>query len=92
MAIYAMAGMNINSGVKYTINGTVYVPTGPLIPNVGTWNKAGCTILIAQSITFNSGATMNLSDSNCAESGYPVPSGGASSGSTGTSSAVKLVR
>jgi Flp pilus assembly protein TadG len=57
MAIYAMGGMNINSGVRYDINGAIYSPSTALNLDSGSKNTfSSCTYIVAQSITFNSGA------------------------------------
>jgi hypothetical protein len=73
MAIYATGGLNINSGVAYTVNGAIYSPTVAINMNSATWNQAACTYLVAASITFNSGSNFTLPQSNCASWGYPVP-------------------
>jgi Flp pilus assembly protein TadG len=73
MAIYAMGGMNVNSGVRYNVSGTVYAPTSALIPDSGSWNQNACTYFIVQSITFNSGAKLIIPQNNCGTYGFPVP-------------------
>jgi Flp pilus assembly protein TadG len=65
MALYAMGGMNINSGVTFKVNGAIYAPTGTIIPNSGTWNANACTFLVAQNLTFNSGASFTLPQQGC---------------------------
>lgn len=79
VAIYAMSGMNINSGVIFKINGAVYAPTSTLIPNSGTWNANNCTYLVAKNITFNSGSLFTLPQLNCSSFNYarPILPGGA---------------
>ncbi len=74
MAIYAKGGMNVNSGVRYSVNGAIYAPTGALIPNSGTWDTGSCTYLVAYSITFNSGSRFDLPQNNCGAFGYPEAS------------------
>lgn len=74
MAIYAKGGMNINSGVRYSVNGAIYSPTSAVIPNSGTWDSGACTYLVAYSITFNSGSRFDLPQNNCAAFNYPEAS------------------
>ena len=74
MALYAMGGVNMNSGVTYTINGALYSPTTALNLNSGTWNQSACTYLVASQITFNSNSAFTLPQSNCSSYGYPVAS------------------
>ena len=80
MAIYAMGGLNINSGVTYLVNGAIYAPTTAVNLNNATWNQAACTYLVALSITFNSGSTFTLPQTGCATWGYPTPSLAGASG------------
>jgi Flp pilus assembly protein TadG len=89
MAIYAMAGMNINSGVTFDVNGAIYVPTGGLIPNSATWNQNACTYIVASSITFNSGAAFTLPQNNCSSYNYTAPS---IAGPTTTTTTIALVK
>ena len=85
MGLYLMNGMNFNSGVQYNISGAVYAPTSTLIPNNATWNQSACTYLVAQYITFNSGAAFTLPQNNCGFYNYPKPG-------IGTASTVALVQ
>ena len=88
IALYAMGGMNINSGVTFKINGAVYAPTSTIIPNSGTWNANSCTYLVAQSLTFNSGSTFTLPQQNCTHYLPHAPQ----QSSSGGSSTVALVK
>jgi hypothetical protein len=88
MAMYMMNGLNINSNIAYSVSGGIYSPTQPVIMNSNTFNSTACTYLVAQSITFNSNAT--LDETNCSSSpGYPLPTG---PGIGGTASTVALVK
>ncbi len=76
MAIYAMGGLNINSGVIYTVNGAIYSPTTALNLNSATFNAQACTYLVVYSLTFNSGAHLTLPQTSCASYGFTAPSVG----------------
>jgi Flp pilus assembly protein TadG len=67
VAIYLSQGMNINSGVTYTINGAIYSPStsSALIPDAGTWNQNACTTIVAGSITFNGSSSFTLPQTGC---------------------------
>jgi Flp pilus assembly protein TadG len=73
VALYAMGGMNINSGVAFNVNGAIYAPTSTIIPNSGTWNANNCTFLVAQNLTFNSGSTFALPQKNCGNFNFKSP-------------------
>jgi Flp pilus assembly protein TadG len=74
VAIYAMAGININSNIVYNVNGGIYSPTSTINMDSNTYNSTACTYLVGQSITFNSNATLN--ETSCpASPGYPLPTG-----------------
>jgi Flp pilus assembly protein TadG len=74
IAMYAMGGINFNSGVVFKINGAVYAPTSTLIPDSGAFNSSACTYLVAQYITFNSGSNVTLPQVNCSSYGFNHPS------------------
>jgi hypothetical protein len=80
MAIYATGGLNVNSGVLYTVNGGIYSPTTAVNLNSSTWNQAACTYLVASSITFNSGSTFTLPQTSCATWNFPTPTIAGASG------------
>lgn len=73
IAIYAMGGINVNSGVRYAVNGAIYSPTAPMILDSGSFNQSACTYLVGQSITFNSGARLVVPQANCTGFAYPAP-------------------
>jgi hypothetical protein len=73
IALYAMGGLNINSGVTYNVNGAIYSPTTALNLNNASFNANACTFLVAYSLTLNSGATLTLPQTNCASYGFTTP-------------------
>ena len=74
MAIYAAAGININSNVPFAINGAIYSPTSAINLDSGSWNENDCTELVGQSVTFNSNAKFTLPQANCSTYGFPTAS------------------
>lgn len=73
MALYLAGGMNVNSGVTYTINGAIYSPTTALNLNSATWNANACTFVVAESITLNGGANFSLPHTGCSSYDFPSP-------------------
>jgi Flp pilus assembly protein TadG len=79
IAIDALGGMTMNSGVTFNVNGAIYAPFGTVILNSGTWNKSACTYLVALAIIANSSSTLTLPQTRCNTYGYltAVTTGGA---------------
>ena len=79
LAVYAGGDLTFNTNATYTINGALYSPTGRVTFNTGTFNASGCTYIVAQNVTSNSGSNFTLPQTNCSSypgyAGYNAPGG-----------------
>lgn len=73
LAVVALGGLNINSGVSYAINGTIDASTGALNPDAASWNENDCTGLIGLTITFNGGSKFTIPQTGCSKYNFPGP-------------------
>jgi hypothetical protein len=71
IALYIQSGGAVfNAHSIYKINGFIYVPTltsngGGIQFDSGTSNQGACTYIVAGDVTFNNGATFDLSQGGC---------------------------
>ena len=81
VAIYgSSAGINMNTGVTYAVNGAIYDPAGPIVLDGGSTNASSCTYIVANSITSNSSSTFTIPQANCGSYTAPSVSGGSKIG------------